>query len=450
MNQKDYYLILGVNRTASEKEIKTAYRKLALKFHPDKNSNDPFFTQMFRDVQEAYDTLSNPILKIKYDKSEPKAYREPSKKPTTEPTEQAQGNRNAKKTTPEDWLTNVNNRLEVYRKETRFLATTEVRVSVVTNFINSIVKPEFHWIYKQSTKETRVTFIKNFGALSGLIPKDSLHKIEIQIVSLLDSDTNELKLLQTLIEKSERRQKRINVIKWIWNNLSKLVWGGIIISMMLLLLFNHDRPSKPKPKRESFEEKLQRKFKAENERLELDMPKIKPLEIKPLKYKKLPKLISSKWIFNHLETGESPYDNYFGVGLYDKKFHNSVNIKNGQKSDVIVCLTQYFKPFRVIRNEYIRAGESFEMKNIPDGKYYIKSFYGTAWNPDTVVFGSIKGFFDNNSGFSKSDKLSDLIELEQNNIGNQIEYSTVTITLYPVQNGNMETVPIKAESFFNN
>lgn len=56
----NYYKILGVDRSASSEEIKKAYRKLSLKFHPDKNNGDPFFENMFKQIQEAYEVLSDP------------------------------------------------------------------------------------------------------------------------------------------------------------------------------------------------------------------------------------------------------------------------------------------------------------------------------------------------------------------------------------------------------
>ena len=68
---KDYYKILGVSREASPEEIKKAYRKLAVKYHPDKTGNDPDSEQKFKEVSEAYDTLSNEEKKAKYDNPNP-------------------------------------------------------------------------------------------------------------------------------------------------------------------------------------------------------------------------------------------------------------------------------------------------------------------------------------------------------------------------------------------
>jgi DnaJ-class molecular chaperone len=64
---KDYYYVLGVKQSASIEQIKRAYRKLSHKFHPDKNDGDEFFTERFKEIQEAYETLSEPLKRNGYD-----------------------------------------------------------------------------------------------------------------------------------------------------------------------------------------------------------------------------------------------------------------------------------------------------------------------------------------------------------------------------------------------
>lgn len=68
MFQKDYYQILGVNRGASEDEIKRAYRKLALKYHPDHHPDDLESEEKFKELSEAYAVLSNPEKRKQYDR----------------------------------------------------------------------------------------------------------------------------------------------------------------------------------------------------------------------------------------------------------------------------------------------------------------------------------------------------------------------------------------------
>lgn len=66
---KDYYYFLGVKNEASDEEIKKAYRKLSLKYHPDKNIDDDFFSERFKEVQEAYEALSNRETRKFYDQN---------------------------------------------------------------------------------------------------------------------------------------------------------------------------------------------------------------------------------------------------------------------------------------------------------------------------------------------------------------------------------------------
>lgn len=63
----NYYNILGLRDFASLQEIKTAYRKLSKKFHPDVNDGDKFFEERFKEIQNAYEHLTNPALKQKHD-----------------------------------------------------------------------------------------------------------------------------------------------------------------------------------------------------------------------------------------------------------------------------------------------------------------------------------------------------------------------------------------------
>jgi molecular chaperone DnaJ len=67
MAKRDYYEVLGVNRDASDEDIKKAYRKLAMKFHPDRNPDDKTAEEKFKEVKEAYEILSDEQKRAAYD-----------------------------------------------------------------------------------------------------------------------------------------------------------------------------------------------------------------------------------------------------------------------------------------------------------------------------------------------------------------------------------------------
>ncbi|MBK7651528.1 MAG: DnaJ domain-containing protein [Flammeovirgaceae bacterium] len=69
VHKKDYYEILGVSKNATAEEIKKAYRKVAIQFHPDKNQGDKAAEEKFKEAAEAYEVLSSDEKRAQYDPS---------------------------------------------------------------------------------------------------------------------------------------------------------------------------------------------------------------------------------------------------------------------------------------------------------------------------------------------------------------------------------------------
>lgn len=67
--KRDFYEVLGIQKGADEMEIKKAFRKKAMEFHPDRNPGDKVSEEKFKEVNEAYSILSDPQKKDKYDRS---------------------------------------------------------------------------------------------------------------------------------------------------------------------------------------------------------------------------------------------------------------------------------------------------------------------------------------------------------------------------------------------
>lgn len=64
---KNYYKLLTINREATLNQIRNAYKKLALEYHPDKNKNNKEAEEKFKEILEAYEILSDPTTKVDYD-----------------------------------------------------------------------------------------------------------------------------------------------------------------------------------------------------------------------------------------------------------------------------------------------------------------------------------------------------------------------------------------------
>ncbi|MGF1688076.1 DnaJ domain-containing protein [Photobacterium japonica] len=77
MSQRDYYEILGLAKNASEKEIKKAYKRLAMKYHPDKNPDNPSAADQFKEVKAAYEILNDKEKKAAYDQFGHRAFERP-------------------------------------------------------------------------------------------------------------------------------------------------------------------------------------------------------------------------------------------------------------------------------------------------------------------------------------------------------------------------------------
>ena len=76
MAKRDYYEVLGLDRGASEAELKKAYRRLAMKFHPDRNKDDKESERKFKEATAAYEALKDPERRAAYDQYGHDAFRQ--------------------------------------------------------------------------------------------------------------------------------------------------------------------------------------------------------------------------------------------------------------------------------------------------------------------------------------------------------------------------------------
>jgi len=150
-----------------------------------------------------------------------------------------------------------------------------------------------------------------------------------------------------------------------------------------------------------------------------------------------------KKVYPRPKNGYSPYDSYFGKGVYNNSTNNSVSVSAPKQSDIVFLLKDY-NSGRTIRNEYIRAGKTYPLTGIPYGTYTFSYFSGTNWSDDiSMKKGKIKGGFLKNKSFSKSENADDRMKFKTG------YYGSVTIKLTQQLNGNLETQTSNEDEFFN-
>ncbi len=137
------------------------------------------------------------------------------------------------------------------------------------------------------------------------------------------------------------------------------------------------------------------------------------------------------------QQGFSPYDEYFGRGIYDKSVGNEFVIKNSNSTDAVVLLVNAYTK-RKTRNEYIRKGATFKMTSVPNGTYYLEWTSGEAWNPN-LYLGKVRGGFQENSSYAKTGDRNDWMQVSG--------WDQWTVTLYTTTDGDVNLEDINANEF---
>jgi hypothetical protein len=146
---------------------------------------------------------------------------------------------------------------------------------------------------------------------------------------------------------------------------------------------------------------------------------------------------------------DSPYTKYFGEEVYIDGNKNSIKISNSSYCEAVVCLVENKAPFKTIRNQYINAGATFKMNEVPNGNYYLKIFYGNNWDT-TITFlnKKYKGGFKEQIGFVKILNGEEYFKMNHNTKGTSSSFSSYEVSLNP-NSDNEKRSKISMEEFFN-
>jgi curved DNA-binding protein CbpA len=378
---KNYYKVLGVSMTATQKEIRAAYLRLALKYHPDKNSGDKKAEEIFKSITEAYSILSNEYKKSDYDFKYEKYLKSLKSQQGNSGYTYTASSSNNHTTNTQQNQQHTRQNINVNGKET---------------------------ILNTNRKKTADKNSSHYGIIIFFI---SIPVFLFLLSLYLDNNSNytshsdgDLDYSFVIEDKTtQNRQDLYNSIK------NKEVNIGNIDSFYLALNDETNRINLYKSLKrnnfnvgnyDSFYNSLGIDFFKDLENISQD----EYLQIKKEYW------ITEGWEETPVETGQMHKCYNFTPKRGD--IDNYLEVYAGSSTDVVIkvmnCNTN-----KCIRYVFINSNSTYKIKNIPEGKYYLKIAYGKNWY-SKVENGVCQGKFLKNSLYEKGTDILDfhIVEMD--------------------------------------
>jgi molecular chaperone DnaJ len=347
---KDYYKILNVPFGCSDEDIKKSYRKLALKYHPDKNNGDKESEEMFKLISEAYETLSNENKRIIYDydynnnfktNNNPKKEKEPI--------------------TPNTFLELF---IELHRKLRYTRQENILQENVFERIKDLLDNKVIDFLLEEREIETNKKIVEEVIKICGYLKYEYVEKICFLISKLAGNDS---KMIEHIFVFNKKR-KRKHIIFERMIPIAKVVVPIILITWFVSSAINESNNSPIKgdstiPKTGNL---YQNSDTIDNSILESE----KTLK----KY--------ADWDKKEYNTGAKPGCFNFTPN-YDYDIDNKLEVYNSTDRDAVVKLMKRTNN-KCIRYVYIRQGETYTITNIPLGEYYTKIAYGNDWRQKII------------------------------------------------------------------
>ncbi|HBV17564.1 J domain-containing protein [Chryseobacterium carnipullorum] len=212
---KDYYYFLGITPDASEEDIKKVYRKLSLKYHPDKNDNDDFFAGRFREIQEAYEILSDSERRRTYDQN----------------LENHQ--KSFRYNIPPSIKTFTANKIHAKKGEEIIINWQTSNADVVKVLPFGLEKPFGERVFK-------ITEFKD-GKFQLLlhVTNSLLHKTVVQGITITEVFDNDAAQFKSSVEEMFKPQPKTRMNRSGQPKIMMLIWGIIILALAVYFIFRN-------------------------------------------------------------------------------------------------------------------------------------------------------------------------------------------------------------------
>ena len=374
--KKDYYKILEISFTASTDEIRKSYRRLALKYHPDRNPNDKVAENKFKEVATAYSILSDTEKKKEYDNS----YNSGSQSHSNRTEQNQEG-----PVTP----TTILNVIIKIKNQVVGLKKNLLNQLALYKSLNDLLSDN-NIMFLLSRNETKINrrIIDEVLICCNYLAYPYIEKLTVKLAKLAGSENE-------IILNIYKYSKRKKLLSYWERNKGIAVFATVcigIVGLILLMKLTVTDSRIPSNRPQSGNLYPENKNSALKNISSKNTEDLKPVED------------YSSWDKVSLQNGGSP-DCYNFKSQYDYSLDNKLQVSVGSHTDVVLKLIN-IKTEKCIRYVYIRSGSTYNIQNIPQGKYYTKIAYGYDWR-QKVENGKCVGKFISNSLYKKGEEILD-------------------------------------------
>ena len=381
---KDFYEILEISPFASSEEIKHAYRRLALKYHPDKNNGNSFAESKFKEIVVAYEVLSNSHEKAKYD---------------------SHRSRN-----------NENGGSYGNKRDHSDLSSPEIILKFATSLKTQVESTNRMKINQRVLFDSIITILseKNINVLLGSSDKKTNKEVVLVILECCKPLGNDIHPIQNFVYFEKISSKLIqiagadketvlyiesfkgrNKLLSIWDSYKGIIIiSGIIILLLLSTnMFKSNKGTEKVAKRENGE--INSSFNLDEQSQKLSAEEIFEQQ--------KDSLALYGWKEETINNGPLPV--CYNFTPQKSKINNYLEIVVGGGTDVAIKLMNK-ETEKCVRYVFINGGTTYKIKNIPEGQYYLKIAYGKNWL-SKVEDSQCVGKFIRNPIYEKGDEILD-------------------------------------------
>jgi len=413
---KDLYKVLNVSLTASQIEIKKSYRKLALKYHPDITFGDKIAEEKFKEIQNAYEILSNEEQKKSYDikyKSFFNIGNNSTEQKSNESKKQNNNGDNNYVITPSIILTKFKN----FEKSLYPHQKNSILQSALLENLKSLLNENYIQILRMyDDLEINRQIISSALTCCKKLNYQYQQTIINLLVKVGGTDNLILKDIFEFSRKQKYNNYATNAYTYGSKNYKTIIVCGLILFAIVSSIFS---------KQDNNNEQINRPSSGD-----LYKDSTKSTNIVPVKDSVNQQNLSG-WDTTDYSTGNSP-GCYNFTPKYSLSMDNKLEVSVGQNTDAVIKLIN-IKTEKCIRYAYIRSGDTYDVKHIPQGRYYLKIAYGKDWR-QKIENGVCIGKFILNSLYKKGDDILDFNKIyKEDQIVDGRRYRNYSIPSYSLR-----------------